>query len=173
MDFLEKEYGIKEGQSYKITYENDVRESYYIKKCLILNFTPNQIIAKSDKGLHIFKPRYITEMKPLDKLKEVKLTLKGFEDGIVGQEANMVDVDLTPLHVGDVVSTYVNNVYRGEKVIAYSYNEYFVMGCGGTKIIEGVGKISNDRTIRIHLSKSYKEFKAGDTVDKIEFVEIK
>jgi hypothetical protein len=68
MNFLDKEYGIKEGQSYKITYENDTRGIYNINKGLIINFTPQQIIVKSDKGLHIFKPKYITEMKPLDKL---------------------------------------------------------------------------------------------------------
>jgi hypothetical protein len=68
MDYLEKEFGIKEGQSYQIAYENDMRDKYYIKKGLIVNFTPQQIVVKSDKGLHIFKPRYITEMKPLDKL---------------------------------------------------------------------------------------------------------
>jgi len=68
MNFLDKEYGIKEGQSYKITYENDARDTYYIKKGIIINFTQQQIIVKSDKGLHIFKPKYITEMNPLDKL---------------------------------------------------------------------------------------------------------
>jgi hypothetical protein len=68
MNFLDKEYGIKEGQSYKIIYENDARDTYYINKGIIVNFTPRQIIVKSDKVLHIFKPIYITEMKPLDKL---------------------------------------------------------------------------------------------------------
>jgi len=68
MNFLEKQYGIKEGQSYQISYENDTRDKYYIKKGLIVNFTPQQIVVKSYMGLHIFRPRYITEMKPLDKL---------------------------------------------------------------------------------------------------------
>jgi hypothetical protein len=68
MNFLDKEYGIKDGQSYKITYENETKGIYNIEKGVIINFTQQQIIVKSDKGLHIFKPIYITEMKPLDKL---------------------------------------------------------------------------------------------------------
>jgi hypothetical protein len=104
MDFLEKEYGIKEGQSYQISYENDTRDKYYIKKGLIVNFTPQQIVVKSDMGLHIFRPRYITEMKPLDKL----ATFEDFCESL--EKTQMLDstkVQDTLQKVG--VSLYNNN----------------------------------------------------------------
>lgn len=92
MDFLEKEYGIKEGQSYQITYENDARDRYYIKKCLIVNFTPQQIVVKSEQGLHIFKPRYITEMKPLDNLATFEDFCESLENTKMLNSAKVQDV---------------------------------------------------------------------------------
>lgn len=135
------------------------------------NGTFNKILETLSKYRSSY--RALQEGKWYLKENDKKLTLKGFEKSIVGKEAGIVDINLTPLHIGDSVSLYINNRYEGEKVIAGRYEDAFVMGCGGTKIIGGVGKLLSDNFIKIQLFQSYKEFKAGDKVDTIEFIEIK
>lgn len=103
------------------------------------------------------------------------LTLKSFEESIIGEDAGIVDINLKPLYIGDVVNLYINNELEGERVIARnSFGEAFVMGCGGTKIIGGVGELSvKKRYIKIEFAKSYNQFKDGDYVDAIRFIEAK
>jgi len=145
----------------------------------MLKFRDNNFNGTFNKILEVLS-KYSNSHKALQEgkwyLKEnkVKLTLKMFEESIVGEDAGIVDIDLIPLHIGDTVKTYINNVYTGENVIARnSYNKAFVMGCGGVKIIGGVGELSHDRIMKVKLFKSYKEFKAGNIVGSIEFIEAK
>lgn len=172
MNYLEKEYGIKEGQEYKITYEANKGEPHTL--CgKILNFAPPQTIVKTDEGLFIMKVNYITEMRPITRVsKNTKLTLKNFEESIIGEEANIVDINLFPLHIGDVVSFYRNNEYVEDKVIAKDYNKSsFVMGLGGIEMINGIGVFRGD-SFSIKFSKSYKDLKIGDKINGINVIEL-
>lgn len=64
-DYLEKEYGIKENQSYNVLFKlEDTRMTTQVKG-IILNFCPSQLVLKSDKGLYIIHPRNIIEMRPI------------------------------------------------------------------------------------------------------------
>lgn len=67
MDYLEKEYGIKENERYySVIFELDGRchDTMQVKG-EVLNFHPAQLVLKSNKGLYIIKPRNIIEMLPI------------------------------------------------------------------------------------------------------------
>lgn len=66
IDYLEKEYGIKENEKYySILFKlEEVKDTINIKG-KILNFCPSQVVIKTQKGLYIIKPRNIIEMRPI------------------------------------------------------------------------------------------------------------
>lgn len=66
MDYLEKEYGIKENERhYSVIFELEGCHDTIQVKGEVLNFHPGQLVLKSDKGLYIVKPRKIIEMRPI------------------------------------------------------------------------------------------------------------
>lgn len=64
MDYMEKEYGIKEGQEYLLTFEDLGRNEHRITG-EILNFDCNQFVIKANKGLYIIKRTNVIEMMPI------------------------------------------------------------------------------------------------------------
>lgn len=67
MDYLEKEFGIKEGQIYFIIFDNEYKVEERITGN-ILNFNCNQLTVKTKYGLYIIDRNYVKLLRPTHKL---------------------------------------------------------------------------------------------------------